>query len=161
MQAYRITGNPDLLTDLHRYVELYLPSIQDERGSVRGDKENAAFLGYLARQIIGYIEETGVFDGAAMDLVNGLMRFNYTDIRFSFWTTAEDWTGSSYMGQGLVDPLVWYLWKDWNQAMADQLLLYATEGLGEGSNTALHNKAKLWTGAWHGRLMQAFLRQYP
>ena len=132
IDAYRVTGDTEILRLAHRDINARLRKQQDPRYGFRnslccGKFGEAAFqAGYLARAVIDFLEEVDENSqpyADAFQLLSGLMEWNLHFSNFSYYLDATKGEIGKSHGTGLtfVDPQAWYYWHTGKQRYWDQL----------------------------------------
>jgi hypothetical protein len=166
MQAYRVTGDPDLLADfadfvddhvatqLHPVTGAYVP--QPDQNLWPQAQSDSWQSGYLLRAIISYLEELpgGAVqsrDPVAFDVIETVVGWNVAIGNFSFRIPSAQTTPASSDGAGLtmVDPQIWYANVAGDAAAADHVLDYLDGGIGGGGP---YGDFDGWGGTFEGRL---------
>jgi hypothetical protein len=156
MDAYKITGDPELLDLVHRYINEFLRKDQNPQYGYRnslccGKYGEAAFqAGFLARAMINFREEVREADpqgyADAFQFLSGVMAWNLNYSHFSYYIDARKETGTSN-GTALtfVDPQAWYYRHTGKQEYWNQAVDYIDGGIAGGQG------AYGDFGAWHGQ----------
>lgn len=169
IQAYRITGDREILSLIHQYAVSHLvpdvdPVLGGRRSFMSGgelQKSEAVFqLGYLARALIDYLEEIPDQDEAVMNLVGGFVRWNVRNANFGYYQEV-DAVNLKSDGSGLIfcDPQAWWVLKTQDRAAYDHLQSYVSSGLGGGARP--YGNVAQWSGDFNGRLVTKVLSRGP
>ncbi len=183
MQAYRVTGDLDLLSRIGRYVRVALRYSRDEEElqrrnlmnpwyGMRGLRTAAFQAGFLSRGLIDYLEEVDTRDPMAAATVfqalSGLVHWNLHWGNFAYYLKPGELGFSSLTSITFVDPQAWYYLKTGRRQFLEQLERYVAGGIDPvGSGKAerplggadwLGRTEPVWKGRWAGRYWFA-LRQ--
>ncbi|HBA83243.1 MAG TPA: hypothetical protein DCZ95_04025 [Verrucomicrobia bacterium] len=159
MQAYRVTGDTNLLVKFRAYLRDYLRPDQDR---LYGDQlperesEGGGFqTGYLMRSVIDYLEEVKDWDRQAyaegFNYLSGLAEWNLRFGNFPFYFNARDGGAGSSSGTGLtlVDPQAWYYWHTGKKVYWTQLEDYFDGGINGGETP--YGEFNEWHGQFESR----------
>lgn len=170
LQAYKVTGDPELIKGYQRYLNKWLRGVQSPihgsialawGGGYRWDR--AGWVGYLARTIITFMSEVrgGNWQAyaEAFQFLSGLMEWNYIYGNFDYQVTASkgEIGSSSLWGQYLADPQAWYFLHTGKKKYINQLRKYIYNGINGGAK--IFSAALRWEGDFLGRYVQ-FIRKY-
>jgi len=160
LQAYRVTGETELLTRFREHLRTYLipdqdPRYGDQRRTV--EAEGGGFqTGYLMRTLITYLEEVRALGdwqayAEGFNYLSGLMEWNCHYGNFPYYFDARGGgTGvSSGTGLTLVDPQAWYYWHTGKTKYLDQLNLYLAKGINGGEPP--YGRFEHWQGQFEAR----------
>lgn len=163
VDAYRVTGDTEILTHAHRAIAERLRKEQDSRYGYRnslccGKHGEAAFqAGYLARAVIDFMEEVEPSSQAhadAFQFLSGLMEWNLHFARFSNYLDPRGGDLGKSHGSALtfVDPQAWYYWHTGRKVYWDQIEDYLDGGI-DGGRSPFGNLGG-WNGQFEGRFYQ-------
>jgi len=160
LQAYRITGDPSLLSGVQTYLDQYLRPNQDR---AFGDQSKSVEptgggtqTGYLARTVAEFMSELGDTDKAgyarAFAYLTGLVEWNYNYGHFPYYFNAAAGGVSASSGSAatMLDPVAWYAIKFGKRKYLDQALQYDLVGINGGERPYVDTNR--WTGGFAGRL---------
>ncbi len=160
LQAYRVTGETELLTRFREHLRTYLipdqdPRYGDQRRTV--EAEGGGFqTGYLMRTLVTYLEEVRALGdwqayAEGFNYLSGLMEWNCHYGNFPYYFDARGGgTGvSSGTGLTLVDPQAWYYWHTGKSKYLDQLNLYLAKGINGGEPP--YGQFEQWQGQFEAR----------
>ena len=157
LQAYRVTGDAELLSLIGDFIAQYLRSnVIPETGGVL--KKGSAFtMGYLARAIVSYLYEVDQTDpqnfAEAFQLLSGIMNWNYQYCNFCYgYHGFPEIAKSDGTGITFTDPQAWYGWTTGQQKYLDHLRMFIDKGI-NGGNKPFGNPKK-WEGGFNGRAVQ-------
>lgn len=138
LQAYRVTGDTNVLTLVRGYIAKYLrPGQVGLRDGGRGSTDGYQ-LGYLNRAAIGYLHEVEGWDpqgwADVFQFVSGisLWNVNYGNFPYYFGAAGGGQGVSNGTGVSLVDPQVWYYWHTGKQNVWDHARLFVDHGINGG-----------------------------
>lgn len=172
LQAYRITGDEEILTLFRNYIreELRPQQAQFRHGGFHstGDGREAAFqAGFLARTLIGYMTEVRESDpqawAEAFCVVAGLVSWNETYCQYCHFTNAATQTSlpaSAGTAATFVDVAAWFGRFTGDEAVLSQLSQYIESGHNGGQPPYEAGQVRQWSGNWVGR-MNTFHNQNP
>jgi len=160
IDAYRITGDTEILALAHRDIEERLRKQQDPRYGYRNSLccgkhgEGVFQAGYLARAVIDFMEEVEPGSQAhtdAFQFLSGLMEWNLHFARFTNYLDPRGGDRGRSHGTALtfVDPQAWYYWHTGKKAYWDQIEDYLDGGIA-GGRPPFGNFAR-WQGQFEGR----------
>ncbi|MCX7590525.1 MAG: hypothetical protein N2255_02745, partial [Kiritimatiellae bacterium] len=145
MQAFRVTGDFEILRKFPEYVRKYLRPDQlalRHGGRERDASQDASFqMGYLARALISYLYEAREYDpqgyAEVFNFLAGCMAWNITYGNFAYYIKASAGQIGQSSGTGLtfVDPQAWWYWNTGRQEFKDHVMLFVTSGINGGSPT--------------------------
>ncbi|MGQ9662800.1 MAG: hypothetical protein ACUVWX_10775, partial [Kiritimatiellia bacterium] len=154
LQAYRVTGDIEILDRFRSYLANYLRPDQlalRHGGRERDGGKDAAFqMGYLARAVISYLYEAQDYDpqgyAEAFNFVGGCMAWNITYGNFSYYIKVSTNEIGSSSGTGLTfaDPQAWYYWNTGRRCFKDHVMLFVTNGINGGSASYGRNYLEGW-----------------
>lgn len=160
LQAYRVTGDLNLLGRFRNHLLTYLkpdqdPFYGDQRKSV--EESGGGFqTGYLMRTLITYLEEVrsqGDWQAyaEAFNYLSGLMEWNCNYGNFPYYFDARKGGKGVSSGTALtmVDPQAWYYWNTGKKKYLDQLERYMTTGINGGETP--YGEFDKWRGQFEGR----------
>ncbi|QBQ54512.1 hypothetical protein [Nitrosococcus wardiae] len=169
LQAYRITGDPELINAYQQYINKLRKNQSPIHGSIsrmwNGDfrSDRASWVGYLAHTIITFMNEVKGKNwqayAEAFNFLSGLMEWNYIYGNFAYQVNSDKGQrgSSSYGAQNLADPQAWYFLHTGKQKYLDHLKKYVKEGINGGDK--VYSNALEWNGQFQGRHVQ-FVREY-
>lgn len=147
-QAYRVTGDPDLLAKMADFVSNYIDSKRKEYGAFgnrwsKADEHNGSEcdynyqLAFLAHGIIGYMDELDPKSteyAQAFQIISGFIEWNYNIdnyFYYSFTTYNYRQTKSSYQSSPFADIQSWYFLQTGRQELYEQTKLFVEQGIFE------------------------------
>lgn len=137
LQAFRITGDMDIIKQFPWYIKL----LRDHRSRLYGTEGGFAKsgqLGFLARAIISYMTEVRGYNrqgwAEAFQLLSGYIEWNRNWGNFGYSVDASNnETGQSAItGQNMADPQAWYYLHTGREKYRQQLLAYIETGINGG-----------------------------
>ena len=166
LQAYRVTGDEDLLQLMDAYIDRELtPRLNNLGAYDAGAGTGAVFqLGFLTRTLIDYLYElpggeVTTRDAEAFDFIKRSVEWNVNIGNFAYnipITEARSDFVSSGTGLSMVDPQAWYyLVTDWEPAKT-HLLSFMNEGINGGMRP--YGEVRAWTGTYEGRLGEIIVK---
>jgi hypothetical protein len=159
LQAYRATGDAQLLNGLRQRIDWLRTSRLDEfYGVVNPDGEAAFQQGFMARALEGYVTELhqgdSEYEAKAFMTLWGVMEWHIHHSQYSYYKGVD--TGpaaSSGSGLSMPDPTaVWYLWTGHTQHL-QPMFNYVSSGLNGGSDP--YGDWPTWGGQWEARAFSA------
>ena len=159
LQAYRVTGDTNLLARLGAHVRDYLrpdqdPYYGDQKESV--EPAGGGFqTGYLMRFLADYLEEVADSDpqgyAEGFQYLSGLMEWNLHHGHFPYYFNAREGGVGTSSGTALtlVDPQAWYYWHTGKPAYWTQLEDFTDGGIDGGE--APYGDFASWGGQFEGR----------
>ncbi|WAJ70690.1 DNRLRE domain-containing protein [Catenovulum adriaticum] len=161
LQAYRVTGDLDLLDKIGSYISYQLRRrVVPETGGIRNNNDqDAGFMaGYLMHAVISYMDEVKHADPQAwaesFQLLSGVMNWNLQYCHFCYHSsvTKEINGRSNGTSTSLMDPQAWYAWTTNKPEFMAQVLDYLNSGINGGQKP--YSEPLNWTGGYLGRFMQ-------
>ena len=160
LQAYRVTGETELLTRFREHLRTYLIPDQDPRYGdqlKKVEESGGGFqTGYLMRTLVTYLEEMRALGdwqayAEGFNYLSGLMEWNchYGNFPYYFDARSGGKGISSGTGLTLVDPQAWYYWHTGKTKYLDQLKLYLSLGINGGETP--YGQFEQWQGQFEGR----------
>lgn len=160
LQAYRVTGDRQLLTRFREHIRKYLRPDQDPYygdQKITVESNGGSFqTGFLMRTIITYLEEVRALKdwqayAEGFNYLSGLIEWNYHFGNFPYYFNARQ--GGKGVSSGssltLVDPQAWYYWHTGKKRYLDQLEQYVAAGLNGGERP--YGEFSHWLGQFEAR----------
>lgn len=169
MDAYKVTGDPELLAMAHRYINEFLRKDQQPQYGYRnsmccGKYGEAAFqAGFLARAVINFMEEVRQANpqaySDAFQFLSGVMAWNLNYSHFSYYIDARKEIGiSNGTALTFVDPQAWYYRNTGKREYWDQAVDYIDGGIAGG--TGAYGDFSRWYGQYEDRYFE-YVKQVP
>jgi len=168
LQAYRITGDSELISLLTRYVDAEIEPRLDTNDAWTGDIGTIVAswqTGYLLRTLIGILDE---LPGDApltrhvktADFVRRSIEWNMTIGNFSDWRDLSELNSGASDGTGftLIDPQLWYARQTKNTDALDHVIDFIDGGVNGGDPP--YGNFGGWNGSYEGRFTPVNTDEY-
>lgn len=167
LQAYRVTGDPDLLDKIRTRIG----SLHSSRFARYGiwhatatDWEGIFQVGFLSRNLIQLLDEIRDYDdqtsAVAWNILWGCMEWNYHHAQYAYYidssAVAPGGAPSGGPSTTLTDPAAWFGMYAGRPEILDQMNTYINEGLNGGviAYDMANYGVVTWTGGYLGRVVE-------
>lgn len=138
LQAYRVTGDTEILGLTAKYVkDVLAPLVDPILGGFKPRQDypaEAMFqIGYLCRALISYMSEQQTRDQIAYDIVGGFVKWNLNYSRYGYYNALTNVNQvSDATSMSFCDTVAWWLMQVNDENVKQQLSQYLSSGLGGG-----------------------------
>lgn len=159
LQAYRITGDLEIIQLVGTYVKNYLAPLLDATlggYKVRQDYPGEAMfqIGYLCHALITYLCELQTRDINAFNIIGGFTKWNLNYARYGYYNPLTNVNNvSDGTSMSFCDAAAWWVLQTNDDAVRLQLVQYLTTGIGGGQMPYID--LQKWAGDFLGRYVTA------